>query len=364
MTDKPKKGADRLDAARAALVEALLDDMAEKGLDWQQSWVTSVPMNGATGRVYHGRNELLLMFAMKLLGTDDPRFVTFNQAKSEGWHVKKGSKGFAIERWQEFARDRSDPSARWRPIRSAQDRRDAREDPDLELVMRPVGSWTVFNATQIEGIGEYTYPKKAVSAPQLIDSLEALSPVPVTELAGDDAYYDRLADNIVVPLREQFPDDLAMARVLLHEQAHATGAPSRLNREKGKRFGDERYAFEELVAEISSMFSASELGLGAGDASGPEPYRKRHAAYVSSWARALRGADDAVEVVMSAAGMAGAATTWLIENCFSELVPDRSPELEDRANQPLSAQREQAETVAGAPGEQASRASRGDGERA
>lgn len=58
---------------------------------------------------------------------------------------------------------------------------------------------------------------------------------------------------------------------------------SRLNREFGrKRFGDEGYAREELVAELGSAFLAADLGLA------PEP-REDHAADIGSWLKVLKG---------------------------------------------------------------------------
>ena len=41
---------------------------------------------------------------------------------------------------------------------------------------------------------------------------------------------------------------------LVHELTHWTGAKHRLDREFGKRFGDQAYAAEELVAEIGAAF--------------------------------------------------------------------------------------------------------------
>lgn len=43
-----------------------------------------------------------------------------------------------------------------------------------------------------------------------------------------------------------------------------------------KKWGDEGYAWEELVAELGSVFLAADLGLAI------EP-REDHAAYIASW---------------------------------------------------------------------------------
>ncbi len=64
--------------------------------------------------------------------------------------------------------------------------------------------------------------------------------------------------------------------VLLHELTHWTGAPHRLDRTKGKRFGDRDHAFEELVAELGAAFLCSAFQL----VNAP---RSDHAAYIASW---------------------------------------------------------------------------------
>ncbi len=65
----------------------------------------------------------------------------------------------------------------------------------------------------------------------------------------------------------------------MHELGHATGHPNRLNREKGKTFGDEQYAKEELKAELYSFLQAMDLGI--------DYDLKNHASYVGSWLKTL-----------------------------------------------------------------------------
>jgi len=53
-------------------------------------------------------------------------------------------------------------------------------------------------------------------------------------------------------------------------------ATSRCNRELGKRFGDQAYAMEELVAELGAAFLCADLQIT------DEP-RADHAQYLASW---------------------------------------------------------------------------------
>jgi antirestriction protein ArdC len=47
----------------------------------------------------------------------------------------------------------------------------------------------------------------------------------------------------------------------LHELGHRTGAKARLDRDLFGRFGDQSYAAEELIAELTSAFLCAELGI-------------------------------------------------------------------------------------------------------
>jgi antirestriction protein ArdC len=74
----------------------------------------------------------------------------------------------------------------------------------------------------------------------------------------------------------------------LHELAHWTKTPERLNRDFGrKRFGDDGYAMEELVAELSACFNAADLGLEMGP-------REEHASYIGNWLKVLKGDERAI----------------------------------------------------------------------
>jgi antirestriction protein ArdC len=76
----------------------------------------------------------------------------------------------------------------------------------------------------------------------------------------------------------------------------STRHPSRL-----KRFGDEGYAMEELVAELGSAFLSADLELT------PE-VREDHAAYIASWIKVLR---DNKRAVFTAASHAQRAADFL-----------------------------------------------------
>jgi len=86
----------------------------------------------------------------------------------------------------------------------------------------------------------------------------------------------------------------------LHELAHWSGHPLRLNRQtlnESYRFGDPNYAKEELRAELASVFLAAERGI---------PHKpEQHAAYVGLWISALK--EDKHEIFRAARDAHGAA---------------------------------------------------------
>ena len=81
------------------------------------------------------------------------------------------------------------------------------------------------------------------------------------------------------------------AATALHELAHWTGHPSRLNRDLQNRFGSSAYAMEELRAELESAFVAIELGIPT-----DIPH---HASYIANWIKPLK--DDKREIFRAAA---------------------------------------------------------------
>jgi antirestriction protein ArdC len=129
------------------------------------------------------------------------------------------------------------------------------------------------------------------------------------------AYYRPIGDLINMPRLESFESAHAYYATLFHEIAHWTGAEKRLNRTKGKRFGDREYAYEELVAELASAFVCAEFGIDN---------HEQNAAYLASW---LKGLTDLLEAndraIVSAAAEASRAVEFMrgLATAAGELEP-------------------------------------------
>jgi antirestriction protein ArdC len=105
--------------------------------------------------------------------------------------------------------------------------------------------------------------------------------------AGDKAYYAPSTDLIVLPVPEAFRDAQSYAATKAHELVHWTSHSTRLDRTLGKRFGDDAYAAEELIAELGSAFLCADLRIT------PE-IRDDHASYLDHWLKVLKADKRAI----------------------------------------------------------------------
>lgn len=301
MSEKSKKMPPEVTEQRSAVVERILGDMETNGLLWSAPWrKVAAPRNPLSGTVYRGGNRLSLSVIARMKGYDDPRWVTFLQAKKAGWKLPKGQKHSAVvERWD-----------------TVKIRRD--EEPDEEpreggrpcAFPRCVGSWPVFNAAQFEGVPPLELrPVPDDELGLMADRFIASSRCALVELLSDDACYRPRLDRVEVPLRAQFGSTGAFLSTLWHEMGHSTGHPDALDRPVRNRFGTEEYAYEELVAELCSVFVAADMDVDAAADVGTAHYRD-HVAYLESWMQAL-GDDPAI--FFKAASAADKAARYLVE---------------------------------------------------
>jgi antirestriction protein ArdC len=105
---------------------------------------------------------------------------------------------------------------------------------------------------------------------------------------------------VQVPPPAAFFEPINWHRTALHECGHAVGHPSRLNRDLTGSFGSRKYAFEELVAEMTAAFCCASLGIAP---------TVRHADYLASWLEALREDNRAI---VRAASLASKSADYLL----------------------------------------------------
>src|SRR3954451_12763445 len=290
--------------------------MLEDGVTpWQKPWEpgrasVGMPMNPTTDKTYRGGNAIHLMATGLRKDYEDPRWMTYKQAADQGWQVRRGEKGTQIEFWDVRAPRKGEarPDAGEGTRDSDDNRRGTR------LVHRV---YTVFNASQIEGVPPYE-PKRPTPF-EVVQSGEKIlenSGARFEHDQADRAFYSRSSDSIHLPPKDAFKDAAGYYGTALHELAHWTGHPSRLNRatlNESYRFGDSNYAKEELRAELASVFIAAERGIPHD----PE----QHASYVNSWIKALK--EDKHEI-FRAAHDASKATDFLLSLERDKSIADES----------------------------------------
>lgn len=241
------------------------------------------------GQPYHGINILMLWASAELGGFASPFWLTYQQAKELGGHVKKGEHGSSVVY-----------SSTFKKKETGDDGQETEEEiPFLK-------QYTVFAADQIEGLPPHFYalaepPKEKIERIAQADAFFANTKADI-RTGGTRAYYAGGEDFIRMPPLETFRDAESHAATLCHELVHWTKHPARLNREFGKkRFGDEGYAVEELVAELGSAFLCADLQI-------TPVVREEHASYIENWLKVLRADKRAI---FSAASHASKAVDYL-----------------------------------------------------
>jgi len=261
------------------VAERIIEQLKKGTAPWQKPWDSTgnemvLPYNAVTNKSYRGLNSLYLHLFSPY---SDPRWSTFKQAESQGWQVKKGAKGMAIN----FVKTHDLIPKRDKNGKAITDEKGKPIKVRVELAKPIVTKAWVFNAEQINGVPEL--PKtEAVSLWEKVERAEMIvreSGARVEHVAGDRAFYAPVQDKIQMPERSQFKTADRYYATLLHELGHWTGHQDRLNRDLLNKFGSEEYAKEELRAEIASMMVGAELKIGHD----PE----QHVAYVDSWIKIL-----------------------------------------------------------------------------
>ncbi len=281
---------------REKIAEAFLESLEDEPKQWQKKWkgLGRKPVNAVTGKPYKGINRLWLNYWQSTMGYADPRWCTFNQAQKQNWHIMKGSKGTQIEYWMPYDTE-SKKALTWKEYNRLQDR---------ENIRLRAKYFTVFHASQIEGMPELEImQKKDIHVADIITTISENMGVEILHDGGDEAYYSTLEDKIHMPDPGCFENEYAFHSTTMHELSHATGHSSRLNRYLDGGFGDEYYAYEELVAEISSCFMSEDLPMEL-----DEEHFDNHIAYLQSWISGIRRKP---EVLMKAIKDAERAADYL-----------------------------------------------------
>jgi antirestriction protein ArdC len=246
---------------------------------WVQSWTggkaLGMPTNLSTGKAYRGVNVPLLWMARADRNFTSDEWSTYKQAAEKGGQVRKGETGTRI--------------IFWRIIDKGVD------ENGNEQKMFLLRQYTAFNRDQIDGLPEVevvevSEAERHARADAMIEAAGAK-----VSYGSSRASYSPTGDNIQMPAIEQFDDEGSFYATLIHEHAHWTGHPTRLNRDLSGGFGSSAYGGEELIAELASAFVCATLGIEG---------KLQHAEYLSSWISTMKADKNALFSAMSKAGKA------------------------------------------------------------
>jgi antirestriction protein ArdC len=255
----------------------------EKGVrPWMKPWSA----DAMAGRVvrplrhngvgYQGINVIVLWAEAMAKGYAAPVWMTFKQALELGANVRKGEKGSLVVYANKITRTEIDAET------SEESARD----------IHYLKGYTVFNVEQIDGLPDHYYAKPAprTASIQRIETAESFFAATRVDIrhGGDRAYYSAGSDHIQMPPFESFRDPESYYATLAHETTHWTKHRARLDRDFGrKRWGDEGYAMEELVAELGAAFLSADLEL-------TPALRDEHASYIEHWLKVLKRDNRAI----------------------------------------------------------------------
>ncbi|GAB5440102.1 MAG: zincin-like metallopeptidase domain-containing protein [Fuerstiella sp.] len=268
----------------------------ERGVKpWNQPWSSGHAAGPVTrplrhnGERYRGINVLMLWMTAGEQGYDCPLWLTFKQAQQLGGHVKRGEKGAPVVYASSFRKTETDDSG---------------EDTTREIPF--LKQYVVFNASQCEGLPE-RFQETIEPLQTDLEPCEAVAEFvkhtgAIVQEGGSRAFYRMSEDIIGMPAIDRFHDAESHAATLAHELTHWTRHPSRLDRSfDQKRFADDGYAMEELVAELSSAYLCADLQIT------PE-VREDHAGYLKCWLDVLKADSKAI---FTAAAYAAKAVDYL-----------------------------------------------------
>ena len=257
------------------IVAALEGGTAPWVKNWNGGTALGMPSNLSTGNAYRGVNVPLLWMARADQNFTSDEWSTYKQAAAKGGQVRKGSTGTRI--------------IFWRIIDKGVD------ENGKEQKMFLLRQYTVFNRDQIDGLPEVEVVEVSeVERHARADAMIAAAGAKVA-YGSSSASYSPTGDNIQMPAIEQFDDEGSFYSTLIHEHAHWTGHPTRLDRDLSGGFGSSAYGGEELIAELASAFVCATLGIEG---------ELQHEEYIGSWIKTMKADKNALFGAMSKAAKA------------------------------------------------------------
>lgn len=280
------------------IADKLIEQIESFDGEWKKPFFSAnggFPTNIVSKKKYNGVNAIILWLSADHQCFTSSVWGTFDQWKSKGKSIKKGEKGTSI--------------IFFKPCKYDKEVKDENGVVSLEqvetLVMR---HYVVFNACQM---AEYQ-PEVVQTEETPLEIVEEVNQfktnfldktgIKYSEGRGRACYIPNI-DEVYLPSIEQFSMQSEYIPTACHEFIHSTGAKHRLNRDFSGRFGDESYAFEELIADIGAGFLSANFGKSY-------IFQNNNVAYLQGWAKVLK---DKPRAILTACSHAQKATDYLLK---------------------------------------------------
>lgn len=274
------------------LLQTKVIDILNRGINpWQ---VEERARNGISDRYYSGANALMLNISSLLFHEGDMRWYTLNQANKIGSHVIKGQKATPAYFFQNTVeRPKKDEDGNIVKDKNGLIVYETVRIPPIFKV------YYVFNARQLDPLPprkdvkhDTTYDK------ELAETMLSNSPVSINYVPNPKQVpsYRPGTDEITMPLKSTFLDETEFFSTAFHEMAHSTGAINRLARKIENPFGNEPYAIEELVAEITALSLCEDCNMKYTNTTSAD--------YIASWLQAIKDPDFKLSSIYSAVSKA------------------------------------------------------------
>jgi antirestriction protein ArdC len=253
---------------------------------------SALPFNIESGHKYAGPSALILLMQKR----DDPRWATSNQANRNHSAVLKGATGTLINFMTQFEYQKVVDELGEPVLKENGKQRTERvklEEP------KQVDAW-LFNGEQMRNMPKWE-KEPGILAPAERAQLILENANVAIENGGDDMFYERQTDTIIIPDKEQFASPEQYYAEALHQLAHRTYQLEGFNRDGENRGGE--MVGEELRTNMASLFISKELNL---------PYDlNEHVGYLNSWsvmlkeepAELFKAASDAQKIVDQVMGL-------------------------------------------------------------
>ena len=289
---------------REAWLATIEEGIRSNNVPWRKPWKGGVgggmPTNIKSKRAYRGGNIWGLWVRGMLEGWTDMRFGTRKNLIEKGYSVKglkNGTGNYVVY---------------FKPSKYTVENDDGEMEEKRSYLSRWYEVWSVEQCEDYKK-PETEQPSEAVPTHEMMEYFNTYTESQdslTIKRGGARAYYNSKEDIIGLPEHEGFTDSLGEVMTSFHEAAHSTGHGTRLGRPLSNGFGSSAYAFEELIAEMTSMLTVLSLG-GDYDPDLVEEEHANNTAYLKHWLAACK--EDNGKALSLAFSDAQKATDYILD---------------------------------------------------